>query len=201
MKTTCALILALVTSVTLTSESLAGPFHMSLPVNGLKAQHGPQVERVFRERFGHNILQLSVKDGLLEFFAGGEGPRSLLHLSAIADALAELELKLETGSWLLKPQEIGFQVRSATGINEQDLKQLFESFEGAEVELIGSLLWKSHMIVVVHVHGEVDLSALREHLRNGSVAIDDQVWGHWQHGWKIGTEAGRHGHQMGARSK
>ena len=183
------------------TAALAGPFQVSLPVEGLTAAHGPQIEKLFEERFGRNVLQFSVKDGLLEFLAGGESAKSLLQLSAVAEALAGLDLKIQTESWLLKAQEIGFQVSSADGISERELQQILESFEGAEVELLGSLLWKSSLIAVVHVHTEIDLSALRKHLESRSVAIDDLVWGHWKYGWKIGAKDGGHGHAMGARRK
>ncbi len=78
----------------------AGPFHVTLPVVDLEEGHLPAVQRAFEQRFARNVLQLKIVDGSLEFWAGGAGPKSLLRLSEVVEALDEVGLRVDTGTWL-----------------------------------------------------------------------------------------------------
>ena len=177
----------------------AGPFRVTLPVVNLEEGHLPAVQTAFEQRFARNVLQLKVVDGSLEFWAGGSGPKALLRLSEVVETLDEVGLRIDTGTWLLKEQEVGVYVSAKDGISEKDLQRAIESFEGAEVEVLGTLLDGHRMCVVLHLHEEIDHAAFRRHLKESGVVIDDLVWGHWKYGWGIKVKDGRH--DTGARRK
>ena len=199
--TTAATVFVLLAFGLSTAPASAGPFHVTLPVVDLEEGHLPAVQRAFEQRFARNVLQLKIVDGSLEFWAGGTGPKALLRLSEVVEALDEVGLRVDTGTWLLKEQEVGVHVSAKDGISEKDLQRAIESFEGAEVEVLGTLLNGSRMCVVLHLHGEVDHAAFRRHLKESGVAIDDLVWGHWKYGWGIESKDGAHRHDTGARRK
>ncbi len=184
-----------------TAPASAGPFRVTLPVVDLEQGHLPVVQRAFEQRFARDVLQLKIVDGSLEFWAGGSGPKALLRLSEVVEALAEVGLRVDTGTWLLKEQEVGVHVSAKDGISEKDLRRAIESYEGAEVEVLGTFLDGSRMSVVLHLHGEVDHAAFGRHLKESGVVIEDLVWGHWKYGWGIETKDGRHRHDTGARRK
>ncbi len=199
--TTAATVFVLLAFGLSAAPASAGPFHVTLPVVDLEEGHLPAVQRAFEQRFARNVLQLKIVDGSLEFWAGGTGPKALLRLSEVVEALDEVGLRVDTGTWLLKEQEVGVHVSAKDGISEKDLRRAIESFEGAEVEVLSTFLDGSRMCVVLHLHEEVDHAAFRRHLKESGVAIDDLVWGHWKYGWGIEAKDDRHRHDTGARRK
>lgn len=152
----------------------AGPYKVTLPVVNLEQAHLPALQKVFEQRFAHNVMELKIVDGSLEFFAGGSGPKALLRLSEVIEVLAEVGLKIDTGTWILKEQDVGVHVSAKEGISQKELQRTIESFKGAEVEVLGTILDSSRMCVVMHLEGEVDHAAFRRHLKENGVAIDDR---------------------------
>jgi len=184
-----------------TAPASAGPYKVTLPVVDLEQAHLPALQKAFEKRFARNVMELKIVDGSLEFFAGGSGPKALLRLSEVIEVLDEVDLKIDTATWILKEQDVGVHVSAKDGISEKELQRTIEAFKGAEVEVLGTLLDSSRMCIVIHLKGEVDHAALRRHLKENGVAIDDLVWGHWKYGWGIETKDGRHRHDTGARRK
>ncbi len=99
--TTAATVFVLLAFGLSAARASAGPFRVTLPVVDLEEGHLPAVQRAFEQRFACNVLQLKIVDGSLEFWAGGPGPKALLRLSEVVEALAELGLRVDTGTWLL----------------------------------------------------------------------------------------------------
>ena len=199
--TTATTVLVLLALGLFAAPASAGPYHVTIPVVGLEESHLPALQKAFEQRFARNVLQLKIVDGSLEFLAGGSGPKALLRLSEVIEVLAEVGLKIDTGTWILKKQDVGVHVSAKDGISEKELHRAIVSFKGAKVEVLGTLLDSSRMCVVIHLKGEVDHAAFRRHLKESGVAIDDLVWGHWKYGWGIETKDGRHRHNTGARLK
>ena len=197
--TTAATVFVLLVFGLSAAPASAGPFRVTLPVVNLTEERLPALQRAFEQRFARDVLQLKVVDGSLEFWAGGSGPKALLRLAEVVEALDEVGLRVDTGTWLLKEQEVGVHVSAKDGISEKDLQRAIESFEGAEVEVLGTLLDGRRMCVVLHLHEEIDYAAFRRHLKESGVVIDDLVWGHWKYGWGIEVKDG--GHDTGARRK
>ncbi len=116
-------------------------------------------------------------------------------------ALKEAKLKVKPETWILKAQQIGVCLSVENAIGSQALKRIFESFEGAEVKVLGTVLLPSRMCVVLHLGAPVDYSAFETQLKKAGLKIDDLVWGHWKYGWGIEGKGHDHRHDTGVLLK
>ena len=106
--------------------SALGPFHFSLPVLAT-AEQASALERAMAKAYGHSILSLSVKDGVMTCYAGGDGPDALLRLGELEKVLAKAGVRCDRDRWVVKPQELGICVSAKGTISSQDLEKVFES--------------------------------------------------------------------------
>lgn len=182
----------------------AGPFGVTLPIPGITSEQLPRVTQALGERFGRGILEVTIADGVLSFWAGCNGPKDLLHLADVKQTLAAIGLKLDCDGWTLKSQEVGLAIRADRPQSQDEIRQRIESVAGAGARVIGSLLDGDRWCVIVHLEHAVDHRTLTKHLSDGGITLVDLVWGHWKYGYGI-VEPGAdedgdhaHSHDMGA---
>lgn len=176
-----------------------GPFHFSLPIIVADGKGKAQdAVDVVTKAYGHSLLDVKVKDGMLTCFAGGDGPKALFRLGELQKVLAGAGVRCERSEWEIKAQEVGLCLSATNPISMADLDAALESIPGVEGHVIGSILDGSRLCVVLELEEAVGYDDLTRHLKSKDLRVDDFVWGHWKYGWKIEGEAGhRHGHDNG----
>jgi hypothetical protein len=142
-----------------------------------------------------------VKDGMLEFYAGGESAHAILRLEEVIDAVEAAGLAVDMSSWLLKPQEVGVYVVANSIMTASQLEKAIESFDNATVKVMGILLDENRMCVVLHFSREIDYAAFDRTLKETGILIRGLCWGHWKYGWGFELEGEAQGHRRGARLK
>ena len=182
----CGLIL--VSLIGFVSPASAGPFHISLPIEGLEDENLPAIKELFGQRFGRKVQHLVVKDGMLEFYAGGESAHAILRLEEVIDAVEAAGLAVDMSSWLLKPQEVGVYVVANSIMTASQLEKAIESFDNATVKVMGILLDENRMCVVLHFSREIDYAAFDRTLKETGILIRGLCWGHWKYGWSFELE-------------
>ncbi len=201
MNSKIVLVLGSLAVCCLTTSAYAGPYMFTLPVEGVTEAHLPAVKKIFYARFKRRIQAVGVRGGVISFRAGGDSAKSLMRLGDVIAALKEAKLKVKPETWILKAQQIGVCPSVENAIGSQALKRIFESFEGAEVKVLGTVLLRSRMCVVLHLGAPVDYSAFETQLKKAGLKIDDLVWGHWKYGWGIEGKGHDHRHDTGVLLK
>ena len=148
-----------------------GHFQIEIPVVGLTAEHQADVEEALEKKvfeWGH-VHQVECRDGVLSFYTGGQSERTLVWLSPVRQALADLNLDVDLESWTLNPQIVGLAVSAETGAN-------VEAVRNALGNVRGSLLVGRRLVVVVELGQETDYSVLRKMLEEADGFTPIDAW-------------------------
>ncbi len=173
-----------------------GPFMFTIPVVGISENSLPALEVAFHEVLGNrNFLHPEVKDGELLFYGGGGGPKALLRLEQVTEAVKLAGFKVDRTVWRLKPQMLGISLSSRDGIKTTDVIAALKAIEGVSVE--DSLLIGDRTYHVVHLGSAIHYGDLVANISESKLELDDLLWGHWKYGWEIEEDEHGHGHDMG----
>lgn len=180
------------------APAFAGPFHLTLPVDGLTAAHSDALITALKGKLGKRSVHApKVSAGSLEFYGGGEGPKSLVRLSSIQAAVKAAGLTTTPATWTLKAQTVGVTVSTAKPMSTADLRKAFAGL----AEVSGTLLDRRVLVVVIHLEEPVAFAALTKHLAAHGVTVDDLVWGHWGYGWGFEQKGDHHDDNGATRGK
>ena len=174
---------------------VTGPFHLSIPVDGISEDSLPILAKIFDERFGReSFIYPQVEDGMLHFLYFGGSIKALLGLEEVAMALKEAQLEVDRTIWRLKKQMMGVCLSSKEGIKTTDVIAALNSIEGISVE--ESLLFGDRTCHVIHLGRAINYVDFIASIEKSKLEVDDLIWSHWKHGWEI--DEGEHGdHEMG----
>jgi len=165
-----------------------GPFMFTIPVVGISENSLPALEVAFHEVLGdRNFLHPEVKDGELLFYGGGGGPKALLRLEQVTEAVKLAGFKVDQALWRLKSQMMGVSLSSKEGAKTSEVIAALNTIEGVVVE--DSLLLGDQTYHVIHLERATNYGDL--------VEVTDLLWGHWKYGWEIEEDEHGHGHDMG----
>ena len=178
------------------SPVVLGPFMFTIPVVGIDEDSLPALVVAFQDVLGNrNFLHPEVKDGELLFYGGGGGPKALLRLEQVTEAIKLAGFKSNRSRWRLKPQILGISLSSRDGIKTTDVISALKAIEGVSVE--DSLLIGERTYHVVHLGSAIHYSDLVANISESKLELDDLLWGHWKYGWEIEEDEHGHGHDMG----
>ena len=168
-----------------------GPFMFTIPVVGISENSLPALEVAFHEVLGNrNFLHPEVKDGELLFYGGGGGPKALLRLEQVTEAVKLAGFKVDKALWRLKSQMMGVSLSSKEGAKTSEVIAALNTIEGVVVE--DSLLLGDQTYHVIHLERATNYGYLVAGIEKSKLEVDDLLWGHWKYGWEI--EEGEHGH-------
>jgi hypothetical protein len=168
-----------------------GPFMFTIPVVGISENSLPALEVAFHEVLGdRNFLHPEVKDGELLFYGGGGGPKALLRLEQVTEAVKLAGFKVDQALWRLKSQMMGVSLSSKEGAKTSEVIAALNTIEGVVVE--DSLLLGDQTYHVIHLERATNYGYLVAGIEKSKLEVDDLLWGHWKYGWEI--EEGEHGH-------
>ena len=168
-----------------------GPFMFTIPVVGISENSLPALEVAFHEVLGdRNFLHPEVKDGELLFYGGGGGPKALLRLEQVTEAVKLAGFKVDKALWRLKSQMMGVSLSSKEGAKTSEVIAALNTIEGVVVE--DSLLLGDQTYHVIHLERATNYGYLVAGIEKSKLEVDDLLWGHWKYGWEI--EEGEHGH-------
>jgi hypothetical protein len=178
------------------SPVVLGPFMFTIPIVGIDEDSLPALVVAFQDVLGNrNFLHPEVKDGELLFYGGGGGPKALLRLEQVTEAIKLAGFKSNRSRWRLKPQILGISLSSRDGIKTTDVISALKAIEGVSVE--DSLLIGDRTYHVVHLGSAIHYSDLVANISESKLELDDLLWGHWKYGWEIEEDEHGHGHDMG----
>jgi hypothetical protein len=173
-----------------------GPFMFTIPVIGISENSLPALEVAFHEVLGdRNFLHPEVKDGELLFYGGGGGPKALLRLEQVTEAVKLAGFKVDQGLWRLKSQMMGVSLSSKEGAKTSEVIAALKTIEGVSVE--DSLLFGDQTYHVIHLERATNYGDLVAIIGKSKLEVDDLLWGHWKYGWEIEEDEHGHGHDMG----
>ncbi len=176
---------------------LAGPYRVTLPVQGLDRGSLPALETALRAEVGDRAYRIAQSRGVLHF---GAKPEGFLRLSDLVGAVGEAGLKVDTASWMLKPQGLAIQVSCERARKDTALDELIAAFPEARIRVIGRLQEQERTCIVLRLSDSVDYTAFRKYLSAQRVQLRDIVWAHWDLVW--GFDYGEHvPHEMGMYGK
>jgi len=168
----------------------------TIPIVGIDEDSLPALVVAFQDVLGNrNFLHPEVKDGELLFYGGGGGPKALLRLEQVTEAIKLAGFKSNRSRWRLKPQILGISLSSRDGIKTTDVISALKAIEGVSVE--DSLLIGDRTYHVVHLGSAIHYSDLVANISESKLELDDLLWGHWKYGWEIEEDEHGHGHDMG----
>ena len=168
-----------------------GPFMFTIPVVGISENSLPALEVAFHEVLGdRNFLHPEVKDGELLFYGGGGGPKALLRLEQVTEAVKLAGFKVDQALWRLKSQMMGVSLSSKEGAKTSEVIAALNTIEGVVVE--DSLLLGDQTYHVIHLERATNYGDLVAGIGKSNLEVTDLLWGHWKYGWEI--EEGEHGH-------
>jgi hypothetical protein len=175
---------------------VTGPFLFSIPVVGISENALPALEDAFDEVIGErNCLQPEVKDGELHFYSGGGGPKALLSLEQVTEAINQAGFKVDRTLWRLKPQMLGISLSSKEGVKTAGVIAALRAIEEVSVE--DSLLIGDTTYHVIHLGRAINYSDFVAGIGESKLEVDDLLWGHWKYGWEIEEDEHGHSHDMG----
>jgi hypothetical protein len=178
------------------SPVVLGPFMFTIPIVGIDEDSLPALVVAFQDVLGNrNFLHPEVKDGELLFYGGGGGPKALLRLEQVTEAIKLAGFRSNRSRWRLKPQMLGISISSRDGIKTTDVIAALKAIEGVSVE--DSLLIGDRTYHVVHLGSAIHYSDLVANISESKLELDDLLWGHWKYGWEIEEDEHGHGHDMG----
>ncbi|MEC9476649.1 MAG: hypothetical protein VX764_06400 [Planctomycetota bacterium] len=197
MKTLMLLMAVFVTCLSLAiSPAATGPFLFTIPVVGISAESLPALETAFHEVLGQrSFIEPGVKDGELYFYGGGGGPKELLSLMEVTEALKKAGFEVDRSVWKLKEQMLGISLSSKEGIKTTDVIAALETIEKVSIE--DSLLVGGRTYHVIHFGRAINYGDLVSVIRKSKLEVDDLLWGHWKYGWEIDEGDHGHSHDMG----
>ena len=176
--------------------ALAGPYRVTLPVEGLDRGSLPALTTALRAELG-KPYRVGQRGGVLQY---GASPHGLLRLSDMLGAVGEAGLSVDTDSWMLKPQGLAIQVSCKQARKDTALDKLIAAFPDARIRVIGRLEEQGHAFIVLRLSDSVDYTAFSKHLGAQGVQLQDIVWAHWDLVW--GFDYGEHvPHEMGMDEK
>ena len=178
------------------SPVVLGPFMFTIPVVGIDEDSLPALVVAFQDVLGNrNFLHPEVKDGELLFYGGGGGPKALLRLEQVTEAVKLAGFKVDQGLWRLKSQMMGVSLSSKEGAKTSEVIAALKTIEGVSVE--DSLLITNQTYHVIHLERATNYLDLVAGLGESKLEVDDLLWGHWKYGWEIEEDEHGHGHDMG----
>jgi len=192
--------LVLVSLLGFVSSASAGPFLVSLPIEGLQDEDLPAIKKIFDQRFGDKVQPIAVKDGALKIFGSLENAKTILRLEEMIAAVETTGLAVDMNTWLLEPQVVGVYVAADSVLSAPQLEKAIESFDEVTVKVMGILLDESRMCIVVQFSKEIDYAAFDRALQEAGVLIQGLCVGHWR-AWGIQLAGEARGHDFGARLK
>jgi hypothetical protein len=173
-----------------------GPFMFTIPVVGISEDSLPALEDAFQDVLGdRNFLHPEVKEGELHFYGGGGGPKALLRLEQVTEAVKLAGFKVDQGLWRLKSQMMGVSLSSKEGAKTSEVIATLKTIEGVSVE--DSLLFGDQTYHVIHLERATNYGDLVAIIGKSKLELDDLLWGHWKYGWEIEEDEHGHGHDMG----
>ena len=175
---------------------VTGPFLFTIPVVGISENSLPALEDAFHEVIGErNCLHPEVKDGELHFYGGGGGPKALLSLEQVTEAINRAGFKVDQTLWRLKSQMMGVSLSSKEGAKTSEVIAALKTIEGVSVE--DSLLIGDQTYHVIHLDSSINYGDLVSDIRKSKLEVNDLLWGHWKYGWEIEEDEHGHSHDMG----
>lgn len=173
-----------------------GPFMFTIPVIGIGENSLPALEDAFHEVLGdRNFLHPEVKDGELLFYGGGGGPKALLRLEQVTEAIELAGFKVDRSLWRLKSQMLGISLSSKEGAKTSEVIAALGAIEKVSIE--DSLLIGDQTYHVIHLERATNYGDLVSDIRKSKLEVNDLLWGHWKYGWEIEEDEHGHGHDMG----
>jgi hypothetical protein len=173
-----------------------GPFMFTIPVVGIDEDSLPALVVAFQDVLGNrNFLHPEVKDGELLFYGGGGGPKALLRLEQVTEAIKLAGFKSNRSRWRLKPQMLGISLSAKDGIKTSEVIAALKAIKEISVE--DSLLIGDRTYHVVHLGSAIHYGDLVANISKSKLELDDLLWGHWKYGWEIEEDEHGHGHDMG----
>ena len=173
-----------------------GPFMFTIPVVGISEDSLPALEDAFQDVLGdRNFLHPEVKEGELHFYGGGGGPKALLRLEQVTEAVKLAGFKVDQGLWRLKSQMMGVSLSSKEGAKTSEVIAALKTIEGVSVE--DSLLFGDQTYHVIHLERATNYGDLVAIIGKSKLEVDDLLWGHWKYGWEIEEDEHGHSHDMG----
>jgi hypothetical protein len=131
----------------------------------------------------------------LLFYGGGGGPKALLRLEQVTEAVKLAGFKVDQGLWRLKSQMMGVSLSSKEGAKTSEVIATLKTIEGVSVE--DSLLFGDQTYHVIHLERATNYGDLVAIIGKSKLEVDDLLWGHWKYGWEIEEDEHGHGHDMG----
>ena len=178
------------------SPVVLGPFMFTIPVVGIDEDSLPALVVAFQDVLGNrNFLHPEVKDGELLFYGGGGGPKALLRLEQVTEAIKLAGFKSNRSRWRLKPQMLGISLSAKDGIKTSEVIAALKAIKEVSVE--DSLLIGDRTYHVVHLGSAIHYGDLVANISESKLELDDLLWGHWKYGWEIEEDEHGHGHDMG----
>ena len=178
------------------SPVVLGPFMFTIPVEGISEDSLPALEDAFQDVLGdRNFLHPEVKEGELLFYGGGGGPKALLRIEQVTEAITLAGFKSNRSRWRLKPQMLGISLSAKDGIKTSEVIAALKAIKEISVE--DSLLIGDRTYHVIHLDSAIHYSDLVANISESKLELDDLLWGHWKYGWEIEEDEHGLGHDMG----
>ena len=199
MRTELPLPAVLALSVLLWSaaDAAAGPYRVTVPVQGLTSKDIPRLLAAFDSDLRGQLFKVKERGGVLDFHVD---PRVRVRLSEVVAAAEGAGLSVDPGSCVLAAQGIGLELSGGDARSEAEVDELLRSFPGGRIRVGGRFAEGERHLLVVRLVDQVDYSELRDHLAEANMTLVDIVWGHWDLMWGIHFEE-RLPHDMGLDPK
>ncbi len=186
-------------AASLAPAAAAGPYEITVPVDGLSPARRPALVDALRRHLGEDPREVELTARSVTFVAGGRSATQLVRLSSLEAAVADAGGRLARERFRLRPQEVGLTVSAVGGLSLAALDRALARIEGPSVTPFGTILDGARVVRVVRLDGPLDLAGLERTLAAAGARLDDLAWSHWHHGFGLESDGpGPHSHHAGA---
>lgn len=193
------LVPAALLAATFAPGAAAGPYEITLPVDGLSPARRPALVDALTRHLGEAPREVELSPRTLTFVAGGLSATQLVRLTALEAAVAEAGGRVARERFRLRPQEVGLTVSARSSLSLPALDLALGRIEGASVAPFGTVVDGARLVRVVRVGGPLDLGALERSLAEAGARLDDLAWSHWDRGFGLECDGSpSHSHHAGS---